>query len=78
MRFAFDVMASGKEWCNRQDVLGLVALLHSDVKRVKETTSSLMAIMDPHNRDKVYFDTFRQTQKPPSNDTSCCCGCKGA
>lgn len=59
MRFAFDVMASGKEFCTRQDVIELMSLLHSDVQRVKDTTSSLMGIMDPHNRNKIAFDTFR-------------------
>lgn len=59
MRFAFDVMASGKEFCNRQDVIGLVSLLHSEKARVKDTTNTLMGIMDPHNRDKVSFETFR-------------------
>lgn len=59
MRFAFDVMASGKEFCNRQDVIGLVSLLHSEKTRVIDTTNTLMGIMDPHNRDKVSFDTFR-------------------
>lgn len=59
VRFAFDVMASGKEACNKQDVMGLVSLLHADVGRVKETTATLMGIMDPHNRNKISFDTFR-------------------
>ena len=59
MRFAFDVMASGKEACNKQDVMDLVSLLHVDVARVKETTATLMSIMDPHNRNKISFDTFR-------------------
>lgn len=59
MRFAFDVMASGKQFCNRKDVTGLVSLLHSEKARVKDTTNTLMGIMDPHNRDKISFDTFR-------------------
>lgn len=59
VRFAFDVMASGKETCNKQDVMELVSLLHADVGRVKETTATLMGIMDPHNRNKISFDTFR-------------------
>lgn len=59
MRFAFDVMASGKAFCNKQDVIGLVSLLHSEKARVMDTTKTLMGIMDPHNRDKVSFDTFR-------------------
>ena len=52
-------MASGKEACNKQDVMELVSLLHADVARVKETTATLMGIMDPHNRNKISFDTFR-------------------
>ena len=59
VRFAFDVMASGKEFCNRQDVIGLVSLLHAEKARVRDTTNTLMGIMDPHNRDKVSFETFR-------------------
>ncbi|CAN0505114.1 unnamed protein product, partial [Laminaria digitata] len=59
VRFAFDVMASGKETCSKQDVMELVSLLHADVARVKETTATLMGIMDPHNRNKISFDTFR-------------------
>lgn len=59
MRFAFDVMASGKQFANRKDVTGLVSLLHSEKARVKDTTNTLMGIMDPHNRDKISFDTFR-------------------
>lgn len=59
VRFAFDIMAHGKDWCNRQDVMELVGLLHSESRRIKETTSSLMGIMDPHNKNKVSFETFR-------------------
>ncbi|CAM9541436.1 unnamed protein product [Choristocarpus tenellus] len=59
IRFAFDVMANGKEWCNKNDVVELVSLLHTDPARVRETVSSLMGIMDPHNKDKISFSTFR-------------------
>lgn len=59
MRFAFDVMASGKPFANRKDVTGLVSLLHSERARVKDTTNTLMGIMDPHNRDRIAFETFR-------------------
>lgn len=59
VRFAFDVMTCGKEWCDRRDVLGLVSLLHSDANRIKETMASVMSVMDPFNRDKISFDTFR-------------------
>lgn len=63
VRFAFDVMASGKEFCNKQDVIGLVSLLHSQKARVRDTTNTLMGIMDPHNRDKVSFETFRKEER---------------
>ncbi|CAN0570418.1 unnamed protein product, partial [Ectocarpus sp. 12 AP-2014] len=63
VRFAFDVMASGKEFCNRQDVIGLVSLLHSEKTRIRDTTNTLMGIMDPHNRDKVSFETFRKEER---------------
>lgn len=59
VRFAFDVMASGKKFANRKDVTGLMSLLHSEQARVKDTTNTLMGIMDPHNRDKIAFETFR-------------------
>lgn len=64
VRFVFDTMAGNKGFCSRQDVRDLVSLLHSDPGRVRQTTASLVAIMDPHNRDMISFETFRCSTVP--------------
>ncbi|CAN0330908.1 unnamed protein product [Ascophyllum nodosum] len=63
VRFAFDIMARGKDFCNKQDIMELASLLHSDPARIKETTHSLMTIMDPHDQNKITFATFSKEER---------------